>query len=79
MSTSEDARRALQARALVENPLYAAYKADLEAQLEKRIDSLLSGQKDHVRMSRLVGEANALKFALGRPAELMKLGPEQTP
>lgn len=64
---------------LVENPLHAAYKNDLERELEKRIEALIRGNKDHARMMRLSGEANAFKYALGRPAELMKLDPEQTP
>lgn len=64
---------------LVENPLHAAYKNDLERLLEQKVNALLRPGKDYARMTRIAGEASALLYALGRPAELMKLDPEQTP
>lgn len=66
-------------RLMVENPLYAAYREDLEAKRETYIKALLRPNQDHVRMSRLAGQVSALDYALGRPAELLDDTPSPTP
>lgn len=66
-------------RLFIENPLYAAYREDLEAKREAYVRALLRPNQDHVRMSRLAGQVSALDYALGRPAELLEDDPVQTP
>jgi len=66
-------------RLFVENPLYAAYKEDLEAKRATYVNALLRPNQDHVRMSRLAGQISALDYALGRPAELLDDTPSPTP
>lgn len=70
---------AVEMRLLVENPLYAVYRDDLEAKRETYVRAMLRPNQDHVRMSRLAGQISALDYALGRPAELLDETPSPTP
>lgn len=67
----------VEARLLVEDARYEAYRADLQARYDKTVEVLLRPitATDHVRMARLAAQAAAFKYALGLPAELEKTDP----
>src|SRR5258706_10440825 len=69
---------AIDARALIEDERYAAYKASLEERRDKAIERLLV-TPDHVRSERLKGEIVAYNAALALPEELKKTDPNLPP
>lgn len=61
---------AVEARLLLEDPRYEAYRLGLARLLDKAESALRSPRNDHPRMCRLAGEASALRAALALPYEL---------
>lgn len=68
-------QQALDARMLLEDSRYEAYRVELEAKRERALKGLLRRNQPYETMTRLAGEVSAIDFALGLPAELMKLDP----
>lgn len=70
---------ALEARALVSDERYAAYRESLIAKRREYEKELLHGRCDPRRMDQLCGGMIALDFALGEPDVLLKLDPASNP
>lgn len=70
---------ALEARALVSDERYAAYRESLIAKRADYEKQLLRPGCDPRTMDRLVGAMTALDFALGEPDVLLKLDPASNP
>ena len=70
----------IDARALVDDERYAAYKASLEEQRDKLHAAITDRHLDHPSMCRIAGELRGLNYALGLPEVLLASDPtSQTP
>ncbi len=72
---------AVEARLLVEDSRYLAYREGLEARKADALRRLLRRGTPFETMTRLAGEVSAIDYALGLPAELLGSDPaaENTP